>query len=242
MYHIHSSNDDFSKSLGAFLNDCSSKAIEDHGFFTIAFSGGSAATKVCECYDRTDVSCAVDFSKWKIFFCDERFVSLDHSDSNFKTINDGLLKKHPQFINENIFMLNKCGGVADAAKDYGAKLRSIFPNKTLPEFDLIILGMGPDGHICSLFPNHKLLDEKLKWIGSVDDSPKPPPQRITFTLDVVNSAKTIAFITLGESKASNIHKAIECEPTREIPASLVKPTNGSVHWFMDMAASSLLKL
>merc|ERR1712226_403079 len=191
----------------------------------------------------------VDWSKWVVFFCDERFVDLTHPDSNYKAINDGLLSefKKPDVKNKieenNVLKLDfEAGNVSAAATAYENDLRSVFKNDSLPKFDLLILGMGPDGHTCSLSPNHELLKERSKWIASLEDSPKPPPERITFTMNVVNNATDIVFITMGKGKAENIRKAIEEEPSESIPVSLIKPVNGTVHWFMDFEAASLLKV
>lgn len=241
MQHIYDKDDEFLKSLGEFITKKSSKAISDHGFFSIAFSGGSAATKVCQSLEREEYASNISWANWKVFFCDERFVEFTDKDSNYKAINDGLLQKHKDIDPKNVFTLNKTGTVADAAQDYEKKLRSVFPNSKLPQLDLVVLGMGPDGHICSLFPNHALLEENEKWIASLEDSPKPPPQRITFSLNVVNNASTALFITTGEGKAENIKKAIEGTPSKDIPASLVKLTSADLHWFMDKGAASLLK-
>jgi len=247
--HVFSEKEDLANSLGSFIVECSTEAIKERGRFTVAFSGGSAATSVCECLNLRKFSNAIDWSKWYIFFCDERFVDLTHPDSNYKAINDGLLRNMPQIDRNKVFGLNKTGSVSDAADAYERDLRRVFVNEEFPSFDLLVLGMGPDGHICSLFPKHPLLKEEVKWVGSIDNSPKPPPQRITFTLKVVNSARNVLFFTTGIGKAANIHKAIEGERTESVPASLVAPftltsdgkkKSGNVHWFMDTPAASML--
>lgn len=241
MQHILETDTEFLEKLGQFIVDCSLQAVSDHGYFSIAFSGGSAATKICAAFEHEKFNKATDWSKWKIFFCDERYVELDHPDSNYKAINDGLVKKHSNIRQENIFTLNKTGNISKDAEDYESKMRGVFSDQVFPKIDVIVLGMGPDGHICSLFPNHLLLKEERKWIGFLEDSPKPPSQRITFTLNVVNNGCNVLFITTGEGKAENVKKAIKEQPSENIPASLVNPKNGVLHWFMDKGASGLLK-
>lgn len=241
MQYILETNEEFIEKLGQFVVDCSKEAIDDHDYFSIAFSGGSAATKICSAFENEKFSRSTEWSKWKVFFCDERYVDLDHPDSNFKAINDGLLKKNLDILPDNIFPLKKTGDISKDAGHYETNMRSVFEGQNFPKIDLVVLGMGPDGHICSLFPNHPLLNEEKKWIAYLEDSPKPPPLRITFTLNVVNNSSNVIFVTTGEGKAENIKKAIEEKPSGDIPASLVKPKNGKLYWFMDKGASSLLK-
>lgn len=101
-----------------------------------------------------------------------------------------------------------------AAMDYVKKLSIYFPSNYIPRFDLLLLGMGPDGHTCSLFPGHPLLEETSVWVASITDSPKPPPCRITLTFPVINNTRLAIFIATGESKASMI-KVIPIDYQRE---------------------------
>lgn len=91
--------------------------------------------------------------------------------------------------------------VDEAAKDYIQKMSPFFAPYDLPRFDALILGVGPDGHTCSLFPGHKLCEETSVWVAPISDSPKPPPNRITFTFPILNNARYCAFIATGNSKA-----------------------------------------
>lgn len=91
--------------------------------------------------------------------------------------------------------------VDEAAKDYIQKMSTFFAPHDLPRFDALILGVGPDGHTCSLFPGHKLCEETSVWVAHISDSPKPPPNRITFTFPILNNARYCAFIATGNSKA-----------------------------------------
>ena len=239
MQHVFNTEDEYLKGLSTFVIDTYKKSVEEHGCFYVALSGGSAATLLAKSLQSD--SGDMDFSKWKIFFCDERYVPLNDADSNFKGIHDNLFLKVP-VTRENIVVMAMCESVEEAAADYEAKLRKSFDVSApdIPRFDLLVLGMGPDGHTCSLFPDHELLDEKEKLVRSISASPKPPPQRITFTLPLVNNARKAVFITTGKGKAENIRKALKEQPSRSLPASLVQLTDGEVHWFMDKDAASLL--
>ena len=107
-----------------------------------------------------------------------------------------------------------------------------------PVFDLILLGMGPDGHTCSLFPGHELLTEEDRWVAPIEDSPKPPPKRITFTFPVLNHAARVAFVASGAVKADILRVVLD-EPEAGLPASRVRPASpGHLYWFVDDAAST----
>lgn len=132
-----------------------------------------------------------------------------------------------------------------AAHDYEFVLRKLVKDKVLsladtgdyPRFDLILLGMGPDGHIASLFPHHPLVQKTEIWIASIEDSPKPPPERITFTLPVINSGANVAFVATGSGKADKMKLIFGAElPFGELPAQLVAPYKGNLVWFTDKAA------
>ena len=113
-----------------------------------------------------------------------------------------------------------------------------------PKFDLILLGMGPDGHIASLFPDHALLQENSKWVAYIKDSPKPPPERITFTFPVINSSSYIALVATGAGKAFPVHKAlgIKSSSSDKLPVEMVSPLDGKLIWFADKEAASKLEV
>ncbi|KAJ3013359.1 6-phosphogluconolactonase [Thoreauomyces humboldtii] len=204
---VFSSTDDISAALDSFLTTASANAIAKNGRFTVSLSGGSLP-KVLGAKIRTNE--AIDWSKWHIFFADERCVAHDHDDSNYKLAKDELLD-HVPIPSSQVYAINEklVGDRHAAAKDYVDQLEKVFGKGSFPSIDVNLLGIGPDGHCCSLFPGHALLDVKDVWVASLDDSPKPPPSRITLTYPVVNNAAVNLFVSTGESKADALHKILD---------------------------------
>ncbi|GFO19934.1 6-phosphogluconolactonase-like [Plakobranchus ocellatus] len=210
-------------------------AIKERGIFTFGVSGGSAAKFLCNGLPQA----STDWSKWRIFFCDERLVPFSDPECTYAFYKANLMSKVP--ISEDYFFaLNSELPVAEAAADYENKVRSVFP-EGIPRFDVLSLGMGPDGHTCSLFPGHPLLKEASKIYAPISDSPKPPPQRVTLTYPVINNAACCVFASCGASKADIVQQVLEGKSDEPLPAARVRPTNGEVIWILDKAAAGKLQ-
>lgn len=221
--------------------------IERHGNFRVAVSGGSLPKTLAQALLKKGNGSpedTVNFSKWEIFFADERCVPLDHEDSNYKLLKDELLDKIDKeaFGEPKVYKVDEkyLDDVQEMADQYEKILVSTFAARDsvkLPTFDLLLLGCGPDGHTCSLFPGHPLLREQDAWIASISDSPKPPPKRITLTLPVVLHASKIAFVATGGGKKDIMKKILEEEEGHALPCGLVNQGAGEkVSWFTDNAA------
>ena len=189
--HIVDDGDAFQQQVCQLIVDASRKAVASSGHFSVGFSGGSAAKVVCAgLRPRRDL----EWDKWHAFTCDERHVPLSSEDSNIAYIKRELLS-HVGVPASNVYAIDPSVGVSEAAEDYVRKIRTLYPDETqIPAFDLLILGMGPDGHTCSLFPGHAGLEEASKLVIAITDSPKPPPQRITLTYPILNQAKYVSMI------------------------------------------------
>ncbi|KAL6543724.1 hypothetical protein OROGR_010221 [Orobanche gracilis] len=246
---VYESAGELSSNLAEYISELSEFCIKERGVFAIALSGGSLITlmrKLCEApYNKT-----VDWSKWYIFWADERVVAKSHADSNYNLVKEGFLSKVP-IVHSHVHSINDSVTAEQAAEEYEFVIRQLVRTRIIsvsqindcPKFDLILLGMGPDGHIASLFPNHPVLNEVDQWVSFITDSPKPPPERITFTLPVINSASNVAIVVTGGGKAEAVHLAVDelSQDCPESPARMVRPINGDVLWFLDISAASKIE-
>ncbi|KAJ3087947.1 6-phosphogluconolactonase [Quaeritorhiza haematococci] len=230
-------NTAISDALNDFVTKASKEAIARSNRFTVALSGGSLPSILAE---KLKSNTQVDFSKWHVFFADERCVPLDHADSNYLLCKKALFD-HVPIPKDQIYHIAPefATDPPAAAAEYEQQLRRVFGTDYTPVFDLLFLGMGPDGHTCSLFPGHKLLEEHSRWVSYLTDSPKPPPPRITLTFPVLNKAHAVAFVSTGESKADVVKRIFDLgEP---FPSAMVQPTSKNLVWFVDTKAAKDLK-
>ncbi|VEL14192.1 unnamed protein product [Protopolystoma xenopodis] len=176
------------------------------------------------------------------FYCDERLVHFESNESTHGQYQRHLYSKIC-IPPENIHAIKPSLPVKEAASHYQSELLNFFgSDRGIPSFDILILGIGPDGHTCSLFPNHPLLGVDELIVASLTDSPKPPPERVTLTLPIINRAKRVAFVATGEAKSEAVHHIHSESASINYPASLVRPFDGELLWFLDGAASSKLHL
>ncbi|KAI0321119.1 6-phosphogluconolactonase [Amylostereum chailletii] len=229
-----------SDALADFILKAQKEALDKRGKFTIALSGGSLPSALTSLIGKPGVK----WDKWQVFYADERVVPLDHEDSNHKLVTDLLFSKVP-IPQTHIHTIDTTllGDLEELADAYEKELIQEFAQKDaarFPVFDLILLGTGPDGHTASLFAGHELLSEDDRWVAYIEDSPKPPAKRITFTYPVLNHATRVAFVAIGEAK-QEIMKEILDEPERGLPAARVRPVSpGQLYWFTDTAAAGKL--
>ena len=239
--------DALAKSLRTYLLHCQKAGFERHGAFKVAVSGGSLPNTLAKALlprPTGGVDDTPDFSKWEIFFADERAVALDHEDSNYRLVKEELLDKIPEDMGKpSVFPIDVkyLDDVQELADQYQETLMGSFAAKDsvrLPIFDLLLLGCGPDGHTCSLFPNHELLREEDAWVAAISDSPKPPLKRITLTLPVITHGLKIAFVATGEGKQSVLKTILDNEEGRSLPCGLVNEGGQErVSWFTDSTAT-----
>lgn len=221
--------------LVSLVTSRAEKAIISRGRFTLGLSGGSLVTMLSK---ELLALPQLDCSKWLFAFCDERLVPFNDSESTYGLYKSQLFSK-ANIPDSGILAIDPSLPVAECAEDYAHKLQKAFPDDHFPVFDLLLLGMGPDGHTCSLFPDHPVLEETEKIVAPISDSPKPPPQRVTMTFPTVNAARCVAFVSTGGSKAPVLKEVLE---GRELPAARVVPTNGELFWLVDDPAAASLTI
>jgi 6-phosphogluconolactonase len=130
-----------------------------------------------------------------------------------------------------------------AAQAYALEIQRTFGTNGIPNFDLLPLGMGPDGHTASLFPHHDSLHEQQRLVIHVSNAPKPPPDRLTFTPPLLNAAHNVLFLVTGSDKADAVQAVLDgpYQPD-QYPAQIVRPKNGEVVWMLDTAAAAKLQV
>jgi 6-phosphogluconolactonase len=217
-------------------------AVDDHQRFTIALSGGSTPRAVFERLAQPDLSGQMPWSQCYVFWSDDRAVPLDHPDSNYRMACDALLSQVP-IPKENIKpVLSQVEDLDAAAQHYARVIRSTVPGSP-PRFDLLLLGMGPDGHTASLFPHSPQLQPGDALVVATPVAPlKPYVRRITFTATLINAAKEILCMATGGDKAEMLRRVLEGpRQTAELPAQLVAPDSGTLLWLLDQAITRELQ-
>jgi len=216
-----------------------SDAVRERGRFTFALSGGSTPRNLYTLI-AANASATLPWDKMFFFWGDERNVPPDDPDSNYRMAKESLLSRVP-IPAGNIFPVPTGKGDAGAsADDYEKTLRRFFDLKPgeVPRFDVILLGMGPDGHTASLFPETAALKEHSRlvvanWVEKLKAS------RITFTLPVLNAARRVIFLVSGGDKAPVLKEVLEGKgPAEKYPSKLVHPSDGRLIWLVDRAAAS----
>jgi 6-phosphogluconolactonase len=217
------------------------EAITQRKRFIVALSGGSTPKGLYTLL-AANASSSLPWDRMFFFFGDERHVPPDHPESNYRMASETLFSKAP-IPPANIFRVPAENPDASAAaEEYEKNMRDFFssPPGEFPSFDLILLGLGPDGHTASLFPETLALQEKSRlvvanWVDKFKTS------RITFTLPLLNAARCVAFLVSGTEKAPALHEVLEGKaPGEKYPAKLVQPSDGKLIWFVDRAAASEL--
>ncbi len=234
------------------------RAVADHGYFSLVLAGGNSPRPLYQklargvstallrqynlplpegCSSSKSGLLELPESTW-LFQGDERALPPSHPETNYRMIQETLLR-HSSIAPVHLFrMAAEAADSREAAKAYEATIRTFFLKREpqalqdFPAFDLVLLGMGDDGHTASLFmENPDALQEKSRWVIAVEaQNARPPGRRLTLTLPLINHARNILFFTTGKKKAE-LAEQIFRKTEKNLPASLVKPLNGKLFWF-----------
>ncbi len=219
------------------IADSAGRAINERGLFHIALAGGSTPEQTY----RELGSRVTDWSRWRFYFSDERFVPYESSESNYGMAVRSFIEK-AKIPTEYVFGVNtNLSTAADAAEDYEIVLQKHvgLTEGDIVRLDMILLGLGSDGHTASLFPGMPSLQEKQRWVVASAHGVLPPPvERVTFTYPLINAAREVMFLVSGSGKHS-VWKQIEAGEggQNDLPALGVQPAAGELTWMLDYAAA-----
>ena len=208
------------------------------GPFFVALSGGSTPGAWFNDLAKNHHD-DLDWSGIHLFWGDERCVPPDDEQSNYGMTKKYLLDHVPVPL-ENIHRVHGEELPVDAAVQYEKEIRHLVPGDPIPRFDLVILGMGEDGHTASIFP-HQIAYWEAEKLCIVADHPSTGQQRVSITGQLINAAKDVAFLVSGAEKAPKIHEIVNRKAGyTNYPAALANPESGSLQWFLDAPAAKLI--
>ena len=218
--------------------DCSLNLTSSKETFSIGLSGGSTPQALYQLLadPAQEFRNRFPWSKTHFFWTDERHVGPDHPDSNYRMVHEAMLSR-VQVPPANIHRIpGELRNAEHAAADYEKELKKFFGN--LPKLDLVLLGMGSDGHTASIFPGSEVLNERdqlvaAPWVDQLST------YRLTMTLPILNNADAVLLLVSGEEKAEMLHHVLR-GPENQYPVQSIQPTNGSLTWLVDSAAASKL--
>lgn len=233
--HVATDPEELSRQMAEWILSDIDKVLHESDVYTLVLSGGSTPERLYSTLADPRHASRINWEKIRVFFGDERYVPFSDTRNNGRMAYDTLLSKVP--LPENhIHYMNTTLPPEESAEAYAGILREYFGEEGLT-FDLVLLGMGDDGHTLSLFPGSGLIHEEKKWVAS----PYVAAQdmyRITLTPPVVNRARSVAFMVTGEGKASTFKAVTEgAYQPEKFPSQIIRPDDGALHWFLDRAAA-----
>jgi len=227
--------DAVARAAAQWVHDRAWAAANARGRFTLALSGGNTPRAL---YRRMADGPRLPWDLTVFCFGDERNVPPDNAESNARMARETLTAQ--PFVNQSsVYRIKGELPAEEAAADYEQTLRKLFPGTTgFPSFDLVLLGLGPDGHTASLFPHSPALTERTRWVAA-NWVEKFHTHRITLTFPVLNAAAEVLFLVVGEDKAWALKEVLRgSAPVAEIPARGIVPTAGRVTFLVDRAAAA----
>lgn len=235
MVNIFKSQQDIIATAAKMFAEAAQKAIQERGKFVVSLTGGTSPEALYNLLAAPPYRDSIDWSKLYIFWGDERWVPLTDDKSNGKMTDRTLLNKVPVPADHIHYMYADDQQPQDFAAAYEQSIRQVLGEDL--SFDLILLGMGPEGHTASLFPHEPVLHEKDKLVEAYYLQSQSM-FRITLTPPIINRAKQIIVMLFGEEKAAALYQVLEGEYNPDLyPAQLIKPLNGTLTWLTDEAVA-----
>ncbi len=235
--HVFQDNAAFVSGAANFIANAAVQAIAERGRFVIALSGGGTPKPIYARLASAEFQTRVDWSKVHIFFGDERCVPPDDTKSNYRMTREAWFD-HAPLVEANVHRIHGEDDPALEALRYEQEIARLYRTNRFPAFDLILLGMGDNGHTASLFPGTAALRETTRWVV---------PQyvevmqtwRVTFTAPLINAAHNVAFLAEGAGKAQMLWNVLQGPYQPDVlPSQLIQPTSGELHWLVDAAAAA----
>jgi 6-phosphogluconolactonase len=215
------------------------QAVAERGSFSVALSGGNTPRGLYELLASAPYRDRIDWSKTHVFWGDERRVAPDDEQSNYRMAFESLLQ-HVPIPESQIHPIDGLGLSSAIVRDYDDALwkHFRFDRKDWPRFDLVLLGMGEDGHVASVFPGTRAVSDLSSRVIIIT-IPKLNAERVTLSLPVINHARHILIMVAGESKAAALKEVLygEARPST-YPAQAVSPVDGELVWLVDQAAAA----
>jgi len=234
---IRDGREELAHALAERVRAAAAEAAAARGRFCLAIPGGSVLGLLA---DGLAGGGAVDARDWELFWTDERAVPADDPDSNARAARETLLPRL-RLPSGRIHPMEGGRGAEEGAQAYEAELAQAFrlgPDEW-PRFDLVLLGVGEDGHVASLFPGSPALRETRRRAAAAHDAPKPPPDRITLTLPVLNHARQILVVAAGRAKAPVVARVLAGgDAAAALPAARLRSAGGGLRWMLDRAAAA----
>lgn len=243
MIRIFDDLEALSRGAAALLAGIARDSVAARGRFSVALAGGDTPRRTYELLAGESFRDRIDWARAHIFWGDERCVAPDHPRSNARMAREALLRGVPVPAGQ-VHPMDCRPSPPEGAGRYEAQLREFLAAGApgLPGFDLILLGLGEDGHTASLFPGSPALLESKRWVADVSVAGQPERHRLTLTATFINRAAAVVFLVSGAAKAAAVRQVIQGprEPGRLLPAQLIHPVPGVLHWLLDRAAAGAL--
>ena len=239
MIKVFANAEELSRGAAEFFALQAKQAHAARGRFSVALSGGHTPERTYRLLSDPALREQVAWKHMHVFWGDERCVPADDPQSNQRLARETLLDRVP-LPAAQIHPISCDHSAAEAAARYETLLRSFFPDQP-PYLDLVLLGLGENGHTASLFPDTAVLDEQQRWVAGLHVAGQDF-ERVTLTAPFINRAATVLFLVTGASKATVLQQVIQGPAApRDLPAQLIRPLSGKLHWFIDQDANAQLQ-